>query len=228
MSQTTTTPHTNEHAVSHSDRPSATERIKHSSPSEVHCFRTSTGINTRHLVMVAVFVAISAVLSFVELPIMPGAPWLKYDPSGSISLLSGFCFGPFTGCVVAVLSWIPHLFTNPLGALMNMIAAIGMIIPSAYLYRKNPTMSMAVKGLVLGVVLSVTLSLLFNFIVTPLFVPTIAMADVAKMILPILLPFNLIKQACNCGILLVTYKKVSQLVRSRYTNKASASTDCHA
>lgn len=184
-------------------------------------------LDTRRLVTIAVFVAIGTVLSFVEIPIMPAAPWLKYDPSGAVSLLSGFCFGPLAGCVVAVLSWIPHVFTNPLGALMNMIAAIGMIVPSAYLYRKHATMSTAVKGLVLGVVCSVTLSLLFNFVVTPLFVPSISMEAVAKMVVPILLPFNLIKQACNCGILLVTYKKISEMIRRQDIKNCQTSPKCH-
>ena len=53
----------------------------------------STGVadsgrwSTKRIAMYALFVALSMAVSFVEFPIVPGVEWLKYDPSGIVSLV---------------------------------------------------------------------------------------------------------------------------------------------
>lgn len=170
--------------------------------------------NTRAIAIIAVFTAISATLSYIEIPLMPAAPWLKYDPSGVISLVVSLVFGPISGALVAILSWIPRLLTNPIGATMNIVAAISMVIPAGYLYQRSKTIGSAVSGMALGICCSVTVSIVLNFIATPLYYGGTP-ADVLKMILPVLIPFNLIKLFINCGITLLVYKTVSNMVHKR-------------
>ncbi len=84
----------------------------------------STGVadsgrwSTKRIAMYALFVAPSMAVSFVEFPIVPGVEWLKYDPSGIVSLVAGFAYGPAAAVIVSVLGFLPHLFTNPWGTLM--------------------------------------------------------------------------------------------------------------
>ena len=39
--------------------------------------------STRRIAVYALFVALSMAVSFIEFPLIPGVPWLKYDPSAS-------------------------------------------------------------------------------------------------------------------------------------------------
>lgn len=176
--------------------------------------RRKRRFTTLQLVTIAVFTAVAAALSFLEIPIMPTAPWLKYDPSGAVSLVVSLVFGPVPGGFVAVLSWIPRLFTNPIGAIMNVAAALSMILPAGYIYQRSHTISGAVKGMGVGIVLSVVVSIVLNFIATPLYFGG-SVADVMKLIIPALIPFNLLKLFINCGITLLVYKTVSNMVNQR-------------
>ena len=56
--------------------------------------------STRKLVLLALFTALSLILSFIEAPIFPAAPFLKYDPS---AVIAGFVW-------VLACSWaLPRL-----------------------------------------------------------------------------------------------------------------------
>ncbi len=46
--------------------------------------------STRRIAVYALFVALSMAVSFIEFPLIPGVPWLKYDPSGIVCLVAGF------------------------------------------------------------------------------------------------------------------------------------------
>lgn len=180
--------------------------------------RKKRTFTTREIVIIAVFTAIAAVLSFIEIPIMPAAPWLKYDPSGSVSLISSLVFGPVTGGLVAVLSWVPRLVTNPIGAVMNIFAALGMVIPAGLIYKRHNNMSGAVKGMAVGLVVSIIISVILNFIATPLYFGG-SVQDVLKLLLPAIIPFNVLKLLINCGITLLVYKTVSNMVKDEKSAK---------
>ncbi|XCB29471.1 ECF transporter S component [Arcanobacterium hippocoleae] len=173
--------------------------------------------NTRELVTLAVFSAMAAILSFIEIALFPPAPFLKYDPSGVIALIAGFIFGPFSGSAVAVISWLPRIFMNPIGALMNIAAALALIFPAAAIYRKKRTRLGGILGMVLGGALAIIVAVGLNFIATPLYYGG-TVSDVMKMILPILVPFNLIKIVLNCVIVQLLYKSVHKIV-GQMTNK---------
>ena len=55
--------------------------------------RTST-VNTKKIALAALFTAASLILSFIQIPIFPAAPWLMYDPSGIVCLIAALAFGP--------------------------------------------------------------------------------------------------------------------------------------
>ena len=53
--------------------------------------------STRKLVLLALFTALSLILSFIEAPIFPAAPFLKYDPSAVIAGFAACGFGVGAG-----------------------------------------------------------------------------------------------------------------------------------
>ena len=168
---------------------------------------TSGGWSTQRLAVTALFVALAMVASYVEIGIFPPAPYLKYDPSGVVQLVAGLAFGPATGALVAVLSWLPHLFMDPFGGLMGILCALALTVPTALVYEKIRSL----LGMVLGAVVTLVVAIVGNIIVTPLYA-SVTTADVIAMIVPILLPFNLLKVALNCVVTQLVYKPVSTLV----------------
>ena len=177
----------------------------------------STGVadsgrwSTKRIAMYALFVALSMAISFIEFPIIPGVQWLKYDPSGIVSLVAGFAFGPAAAVIVSVLGFMPHLFTNPWGTLMAVLVALGLSVPASLIYRRNRTRKGALIGIIVGAVAALVLAIVGNVIVTP-FYAHMTTAQVVALIVPALLPFNALKFSIHGVVTFLIYKPVSNLL----------------
>lgn len=91
------------------------------------------------------FTAASLILSFVQIPIFPAAPWLMYDPSGIACLIAALAFGPKLGAAVAIISWMPRVFLDPFGAPMGMLSTCAFVIPAAIMYAKGRTFAPRIR-----------------------------------------------------------------------------------
>lgn len=177
----------------------------------------STGVadsgrwSTKRIAMYALFVALSMAVSFVDFPIMPGVEWLKYDPSGIVSLVAGFAYGPAAAAIVSVLGFLPHLFTNPWGTLMAVLVALALSVPAALIYRRNKTRKGAVIGIIVGAIVALVVAIVGNLIVTP-FYAHMTTAQVVALIVPALLPFNALKFSIHGVVTFLIYKPVSNLL----------------
>ena len=177
----------------------------------------STGVadsgrwSTKRIAMYALFVALSMAVSFVEFPIVPGIEWLKYDPSGIVSLVAGFAYGPAAAVIVSVLGFLPHLFTNPWGTLMAVLVALALSVPAALIYRKNKTRKGAVIGIIVGAIAALAVAIVGNIIVTP-FYAHMTTAQVVALIVPALLPFNALKFTIHGVVTFLIYKPISNLL----------------
>ncbi|MGE8622338.1 ECF transporter S component [Bifidobacterium hominis] len=177
----------------------------------------STGVadsgrwSTKRIAMYALFVALSMAVSFVDFPIMPGVEWLKYDPSGIVSLVAGFAYGPAAAAIVSVLGFLPHLFTNPWGTLMAVLVALALSVPAALIYRRNKTREGAVIGIIVGAIVALVVAIVGNLIVTP-FYAHMTTAQVVALIVPALLPFNALKFTIHGVITFLIYKPISNLL----------------
>ena len=177
----------------------------------------STGVadsgrwSTKRIAMYALFVALSMAVSFVEFPIVPGVEWLKYDPSGIVSLVAGFAYGPAAAVIVSVLGFLPHLFTNPWGTLMAVLVALALSVPAALIYRRNKTRKGAVIGIIVGAIAALAMAIVGNIIVTP-FYAHMTTAQVVALIVPVLLPFNALKFTIHGVVTFLIYKPISNLL----------------
>ena len=177
----------------------------------------STGVadsgrwSTKRIAMYALFVALSMAVSFVEFPIVPGVEWLKYDPSGIVSLVAGFAYGPAAAVIVSVLGFLPHLFTNPWGTLMAVLVALALSVPAALIYRRNKTRKGAVIGIIVGAIVALVVAIVGNLIVTP-FYAHMTTAQVVALIVPALLPFNALKFTIHGVVTFLIYKPISNLL----------------
>ena len=171
--------------------------------------------DVRELVTLAIFCAMGMALSFIQIPIFPPAPYLQYDPSGIVTLSVALMFGPAAGLVVQVISWLPKLIMSPLGTLLTLVAMTGMVLVVGLIYKKMHNIRGAVVSLVVGAVVFIALAIAMNFVITPIYTPGVTVEAVAGMVLPILLPFNIIKCAINVAATLLLYKPVSNLIKKR-------------
>ena len=169
--------------------------------------------STRTLVTIALLCAISVLLSFVEFPLLPGVTWLKYDASAMPAMVCGFAFGPAAGLVCGIVSCIAHgsLLADFTGALMNTMVILGIVWPSAMVYKRVRTLKGAIAGLALGVVGAVIMAIAGNLLLTPAWLG-VPLDAVVAMIVPILIPFNLIKGLLNAVLTIAIYKAVSNLI----------------
>lgn len=170
-----------------------------------------TTLASKQVAAFAILVLMSMVLSFIELPLIPGVDWLKYDPSGAVGALVALLYGPWAGVAVAFLSWIPHLVTGPVGALMNIMASVSLVLVTGSVFRNRRTLRCAVIGALGGVAAATAVSICLNFVATPFYLGT-TYQEVAALVLPCLLPFNAVKAAVNAAVGIVAYGKLHALL----------------
>lgn len=191
-----------------------------SQPNAAHAqgagIKNTNAWSTRQLVTMALLCAIGVLLSFIEFPLIPGVTWLKYDASAMPAMVCGFAFGAGSGLAVGIAGAIIHglLMADFSGAVMNILVVIGFVLPAALIYRTGRTLPRAIVGLVASVVAAIIMAIIGNLVITPgwLGVPVDA---VVAMIIPILVPFNLLKALINAVLTLAVYKSISNLITPR-------------
>jgi riboflavin transporter FmnP len=80
-------------------------------------------------------------------------------------------------------------------------------MPASLIYRRQRTMRGAVLGLVVGGIVCLAACIVGNLIVTP-FYTGMPLEAVIGLIVPALLPFNLIKIVANCVVFMLIMKPV--------------------
>lgn len=169
--------------------------------------------STRQLVTMALMCAIAALFSFVQIPLIPGVPFLTYDPSLVPAMVCGFAFGPGAGFVVGAMAAVIHglILGEWVGTLMNIMATLFFVVPAALIYRRMHTFKGGVLGLILGSLLAVAGAIFTNLTIGVWFWYG-SVDAILPLILPALVPFNLVKTILNSVITMVVYKAVSNLI----------------
>jgi len=174
-------------------------------------------MDTKKMVTLALLSALAflAVL-VVRIPIIPSAPFLDYEPKDIILVIGGFLFGPLSALLmsvtVAFVEMITISRTGWIGFVMNVLSSAAFVCVAAAIYQKGRNLKGAVVGLVTGTVSMVLVMLLWNYFLTPLYM-AVGREDVAKMLVPIFLPFNLLKGGLNAAIAMLAYKPVVTALR---------------
>lgn len=174
--------------------------------------------NIKVLITLSLLTALSIVLMlFVRFPIFPSAPYLEYEPMDVPILIAGFAFGPAAGLIVtAVSSLIQGLTVSAavggwVGILMHFIATGTLVTVSSLIYRKKQTVWGAAIALAFGTLAMAAVMIPANLIITPAFYGT--PVDVVKsLLLPVIIPFNLIKAGINSAVTFVILKPLKHLV----------------
>ena len=172
--------------------------------------------SAKRLSLMAIFVAISFAVSFIEIPIFPVAPFLKLDFGNVFILLISFLLGPIEGTIVCVLKESLRMFgssSGGVGELANMLVTICyLLIPSVvYQYKKG------LKGvcitLSIACVIATVVALLSNrFVNFPLYMGEGA-AQAFQEFFWIIVAFNLIKTVSVSILTILLYKRLSNFLK---------------
>lgn len=173
-------------------------------------------MSVRYMTTVAMFCALSYVAVLIGKIVPNIAGFLSYDPKDALVVIAGFILGPVASVIISVIvSFIEMITistTGPYGLLMNIISTCAFAVPSAWLYKRLHSHSGAVKGLAVGVLFMTLCMMLWNYIVTPYYLG-VKRAEVASMLVPVFLPFNLVKGGINAGLTLLIYKPIVNTLR---------------
>lgn len=194
---------------------------------------------TKHITRIAILASISAVLLFVNFPILVFPGFYKVDFSEIPCLLCGFALGPSSGIVCVILSRLLNLIleggseTMYIGELASLLISLSFVFASSLIYKKKHTKQGAVKSLIVAVLISSMVSIFVNYyILLPMYetlmnISLDSIISMASKTIPFInnklsfvllctFPFNLLKGTINSLLVILIYKRISPLIKDIY------------
>lgn len=161
--------------------------------------------------------AVGLVLTFFEFPILPSAPFLKYDASEVPALIAAFGMGPLAGFLTVFLKSLLFHFsgknmTGIVGTSAMIVAGTALVVPAGIVYARMKNIRGAVLGLLSGIV-GITVIMFFAnlYVLLPLWgIPEEIRASLVR---SAVVPFNIIKGFTSSIVTFLLYKRVSSIVR---------------
>lgn len=160
--------------------------------------RNSVKVFTTVGVLIALAIAFEY---FIAIPILPNAPFLLYSPGDLPLLIIGYFFGPIPGILGSALKAVFFALFRAdgngiWGMLMNFLASGTFVLVFSLIARKSKKTSTIVIGLVCGILGRTGIMIPANLIITPIVIHAPVEA-VKKLLLPAIIPFNLIHSGIN-------------------------------
>ena len=159
-------------------------------------------------------IAFAAKLVSNVFPMVSG--FLSFDLKDVIIVIAGFISGPlaalFITVVVSLVEMITISSTGLIGFVMNVLASGSFACIAASIYHRDRSIKGAIIGLVTGVLCMTVLMVLWNWLITPLYMK-VPRSVVVGMLLPVFLPFNLVKGGINATLAMLLYKPVVTTLR---------------
>lgn len=177
--------------------------------------KTNIKKSTVRLALMAMFTAMAVVVGLWKFPIIPTAAFLEFDFADVMIHLCTLIFGPVAGlCVLLVVSLIQAFFlggNGVIGLIMHFVASGAVVVILGTLCAKKKTVGRLALALALGTIAQTLIMIPMNYIFTPmLFGATTDM--VTALLLPAIIPFNLIKAGVNCLCTGILYKLLGSLM----------------
>ena len=173
-------------------------------------------LSTRKLVTLALFTALTYLVSLVSFPIFPAAPYLKLDFGNVFILLSGFLFGPIEGIIVCLLKEVLSLINSSsggVGEVANFIMTSSYILVPSLLYRYRKGLKAVLLSLAAACIVGTVVATITNrFIIFPLYMGKAAPA-VFESVFWFVIGFNLIKTAAIGFLTFLLYKRLSGILK---------------
>ena len=174
--------------------------------------------STRRIALMAIFVALSFVVSLLSFPVFPVSPvpFLELDFGNVFILLISFLLGPWEGVLVCVLKETFRILagsTGGVGEFANMLMTSSYILLPSIMYQYRKGIKTVVLTLIGACLIGTVAALTINrFITFPLYLGEGA-AAAFKEGFWFIVAFNLIKTAAIGFLTLLLYKRLSNVLK---------------
>lgn len=186
--------------------------------------------NTRKITGMAILSALAIVLLYIpglRFPIIPLTPFLEYDACDIPIMFATFAYGPISGLIVTfIVSIIQGVTVSSAsgfyGIIMHIFATGSFSLSAGFLFaflkkkKLNQIASLAIATIT-GSLCWLVVMVLANMAITPLFMK-VPFSELMKLMLPAIIPFNLIKATANGVIGAILYIPLHKSV-SKYLDK---------
>lgn len=163
------------------------------------------------IAMLAAFAYVSTLL--IRIPVVL---FLKYDPKDIIITLGGLIYGPATSLIVAIIVALAEMITisdtGIIGMIMNILSSCAFACTASLIYRHKKTIGNAICGLICGCIVTTAVMILWNYLITPVYM-NVDRNVVVQLLVPYILPYNLLKTSLNAVIVFLLYKPVVKTLR---------------
>jgi len=140
-------------------------------------------------------------------PLVPAAPFLKFEPKDVVIVIAGFLYGPLAVVPMAIvvgLLEMPLSATWLYGLIMNVASTCAFACTASIIYKKCRTIYGAAIGLAAGTIITTAVMIPLNYLITPFFMGVPRHVVVAILVIGIGL-FNFIKYALIAAITMQLY-----------------------
>ena len=180
---------------------------------------------SKRLAFMAVFVALSYTVSFLEIPLpLFGAEFLKLDFGNVFIVLISFLLGPIEGVLVCLLKEGLRCLTSSslcAGELANFIITASYLLFPSILYKYRKTLKTVIISLAAACLIATGVALLANrFIIFPTFAVLLGgtiygmtVAEAFSAFWLAVLLFNFIKTVLVSVLTLLLYKRLSNFLK---------------
>lgn len=170
------------------------------------------------LVATAMMCALAVVMMLiVRFSLLPNAKFLEYDMGDIPVILSTMLINTPAGFIVLFfVSLIQSLTVSAAsswqGFIMHMCSTGCYIIILRFFTYKNDSFKRLVSGLVTATVALTIIMIPLNLIFTPMYLK-VPVEAVEQLLLPAIIPFNLIKGVLNSIIIILIYKPINSILK---------------
>ena len=190
-------------------------------------------ISVRTAAAAAMLSAMAYLLAFAEFPVPLSPSFAKMDLSDLPALIGAFAFGPGVGVLIELVKNALQLLTTStggVGELANFLIGAAFVAAAGFIYKRRKTKKTAlIACIAASAVMGAAAALANYFILLPLFESFMPLEQLIasfgeflpfiKTKLDVVLfnafPFNLLKGLVIGGVTMLTYKKLTPILKGR-------------
>ena len=185
-------------------------------------------MNVRAYVSIGMLSSIAFLLMLIQFPLPLFPNFLFVDFSDIPALIATLIFGPIAGILVEffknVLNYIQTGSQTgiPVGQIANFVAGIVFILPTYFVYNRLKTRKGMTLALIIGTaIMAVMMSILNYLVILPAYTVLMGFPDMRNLVLPAILPFNLLKGVMMSVIFMLLFIRMQAWI-NKYTTIKSA------
>lgn len=186
----------------------------------------TTKISAKTVATVGMLCAIAFVANLISQVFPTVSGFLSFDLKDVVIVIGGFMMGPVTAIVISVIVSLIEMLTvsstGVIGLIMNILSSCAFACLAAGIYHRDRSMKGAIIGLVAGILCMTAIMLLWNWLITPLYMK-VPREVVVSMLVPVFLPFNLVKGGINATLAMLLYKPIVTALRKANLVEAGSS-----